>query len=91
MVLEEMRLLHLDPKTARERLSFHTGQSMSMGDLKAQPHSDTLPPTRSHLLTQAVHQLRTKHANVWVQGTILIQTGFTQQEKDLYIRSRGGL
>jgi hypothetical protein len=48
MVLEEQRLLHLDPEASRERLSFHTGQSMSIGDLKAQPHSDTLPLTRPH-------------------------------------------
>ena len=43
MVLGEQRLLHLDLKAARKRLSFHTGQSRSIGDLKAQSHSDTLP------------------------------------------------
>ena len=48
MGLEEGRLLHLDPKAARERLSFHTGQSMNTGDLKAHAHSDTLPLTRPH-------------------------------------------
>lgn len=30
MVLKELRLLHLDPKAARKRLSFHTGHRMSM-------------------------------------------------------------
>jgi hypothetical protein len=62
MVLEEPRLLHLDLKAARKRLSskrqpgrnclpkgsqeealFITGQSLRIG-------SDTLPPTRPHLL-----------------------------------------
>ena len=27
----------------------HTGNSLSIGDLKANPHSGTLPPTRPHL------------------------------------------
>ena len=66
MVLEKWRLLHLDPKTARERLSFHTGQSMSIGDLKAQPHSDTFPPTRSHLLIVPLLVGQAfKHMSLW--------------------------
>jgi hypothetical protein len=54
MVLEkELRVLHLDPKAARRIFDlFHTGQSFSIGDLKAYPNSDTLPPTRLHLLQQ---------------------------------------
>ena len=28
----------------------HTGLSLSIGDLRARPHSDILPPVRSHLL-----------------------------------------
>ena len=50
MVLEELRVLHLDLKAARRRLEFHTDKSLSLGDLKAHPHSDILPPTRPHLL-----------------------------------------
>ena len=49
MVLEEPRILHLDPKAPRRRLSFHTGQSLNIESLKAHSHSDTLPPTRPHL------------------------------------------
>ena len=47
-------------KTAR-RLEFHTGWSLGIGDLKAQPHSDTLPPTRPHL--QVMPCLWVKHSN----------------------------
>jgi hypothetical protein len=42
MVLEEPRVLHLDPKAAR-RLSFHTGRSLSIEALKAHLHKDTRP------------------------------------------------
>jgi hypothetical protein len=39
----------------------YTGHSLSIGDLKAHPHSDTLPPTRPHLpMGQAF-----KHLNLW--------------------------
>ena len=43
MVLEELRVLHLDAQAARRRLCFHTGWSLDIGDLKTHPHSDTLP------------------------------------------------
>jgi len=47
MVLEkEMRFLHLDP-SAHRRLVLLCSQEEG---LKAQPHSDTLPPIRPHLL-----------------------------------------
>jgi hypothetical protein len=59
-VLEEPRVLHLDPKAARRSLSpagsqrealFHTGRSLSIGgDLKTHLHSDELPSTRPRLL-----------------------------------------
>ena len=59
MVLEEPRVLHIDLKATKRRLSstggqeealIHTGQSLSIGgDLKTHPHSDTLPSTRPHL------------------------------------------
>jgi hypothetical protein len=53
MVLEEkLRVLHLGLKAARRRLGFHIGWSLGIGDLKAHPHSDTLPSTRPHLLKQ---------------------------------------
>jgi hypothetical protein len=29
---------------------FHTGWSLCIGDFKAGPHSDILPPTKPHLL-----------------------------------------
>jgi hypothetical protein len=46
MVQEELRVLHLVPKADRRRLA-----SRKLGEgLKAYPHSDTLPPTRPHLL-----------------------------------------
>ena len=58
-VLEEPRVLHLDPKTAtRDDGSvtsqaeglFHNGQSLSIIDLKADLCSNTCPLTKSHLL-----------------------------------------
>jgi hypothetical protein len=67
MVLEESRVLYLDPKAASRRLAFlgsqeetgflrkpgggslfHTGQSLSIGALKACLHNDTHPPTKPH-------------------------------------------
>jgi hypothetical protein len=52
MVLEkELRVLHLDPQTAKAAVN-HTGHSLIIGDLKAHPLSDTLSPTRPHLLPQ---------------------------------------
>jgi hypothetical protein len=58
-VLEkELRVLHLEWKAVRQRMSsegsqetlFHTGWSLSIGDLKDHPYSDTLLPTRLYLL-----------------------------------------
>jgi hypothetical protein len=49
MVLEtEPRVLHLDPKAAR-RLST-LGRASALADLKAHPHTDTLPPIKPPLL-----------------------------------------
>jgi hypothetical protein len=57
--LEEPRVLYLDLRTAKRRLSSagsqegdlsFTGQSLRLAALKACLHSDTLPPTRPHLL-----------------------------------------
>jgi hypothetical protein len=59
LVLEKLRVLHLDTKVARRKLSssgnqeeqlFYTGLSLSTGGLKACLHNDKLPPTRPHLL-----------------------------------------
>jgi hypothetical protein len=49
---KDLRVLHLDPKAGRRKLTiFYTGWSLSIGgDLKANPHSHTLPPTKPHLL-----------------------------------------
>jgi hypothetical protein len=49
MMEKELKVLHLDLQTGWRRL-FYTGHSLSIGDLKAHPHSDTLSLTRSHLL-----------------------------------------
>jgi hypothetical protein len=48
MVLEkELKVLHLDEQAARSE--YYTRPGLSIIDLKAPPHSDTLPPTRPHL------------------------------------------
>jgi hypothetical protein len=48
-VLEkELRVLHLDT----QETVCHTRCSLSIGDLRAYPHSDKLPSTRPHLLQQ---------------------------------------
>jgi hypothetical protein len=49
MVLEDLRVLHLVPKANRIRM---TSTWLERRDLKAHPYSDTLPPTRLHLLQQ---------------------------------------
>ena len=62
-VLEmKLRVLHLNQKAARRRLEFHTGWSLSIGNLKAHPHSNTFPPTRPCLLQQG-HTLWIMHSN----------------------------
>ena len=51
MVLEkELRALHLDLRAAEG--DYDGRSSWSILDIKAHLHSDTLPPTRSHLLQQ---------------------------------------
>jgi hypothetical protein len=56
MLEKELRVLHLDPKAARRRLSsagsqeeglFCTGWGLSLRVPKACLHGDILPPTRS--------------------------------------------
>jgi len=54
MVPEDPRVRHLGLQAARKRLEFHTGQNLSIGYLNAHPYSDTLPPTRPHLLIVAL-------------------------------------
>jgi len=49
MVLEELRVLHLDLQATEDCVS---GHSLSIGDLKDHLHNDTLPPTRPHLVHQ---------------------------------------
>jgi hypothetical protein len=46
MVLEDLRVLHLDKAVARRDCLIGSQED----GLKAHPHSDTLPPTRPHLL-----------------------------------------
>jgi hypothetical protein len=45
-VLEEPRVLNLDPKTAKKRLLFHKVWSLSIGDFQAHLYSDKPLPTR---------------------------------------------
>jgi hypothetical protein len=61
LILEEPRVLQLDVKAARSRISLAGSQERGLlpqwaelehRDLKAHPHSDTFPPTRPHLLPQ---------------------------------------
>ena len=49
-VLEKLRVLHLDLQAAEG--DWVTRCSLSIGNLKARSHSDTLPSTRPHLLQQ---------------------------------------
>jgi hypothetical protein len=51
VVLEELRVLHFDLQVAEGNCM--TRGSLSIYNLKAHPHSDTLPPTRPHLLKKA--------------------------------------
>jgi hypothetical protein len=64
LVLEKSRVLHLE-ESSRRRMS-HTGLNFSRGDDKALTHSDTLPPTRPHLLI-APHPMGQafKHMTLW--------------------------
>ena len=61
MVLKELKVLHLDLQAAGETMC-HTRHSLSIGDCKAH-YSDTLIPTRPHLLIVPLPM-----------GTILFQT-----------------
>ena len=47
MVPEELRVPYLVPKAVMSRL---TSRQLGGRSLKAHPHSDTLPPTRPHVL-----------------------------------------
>jgi len=49
IVTEELRVPHLDSRQQRKTVS-HAGYSLIIGGLEAHPDSDTLPPTRPHLL-----------------------------------------
>jgi hypothetical protein len=52
MVLEkEARVLYLELRQQKGTVS-HTGHSLSIGDLKAHPNSNTLPLIRPHLLQE---------------------------------------
>ena len=48
VMVPELRVLHLAGN--RKSTGSHTEGSLSKRDLKAHPHNDILPPTRSHLL-----------------------------------------
>jgi hypothetical protein len=50
MELEELRVPHLHPKTTRSRLSSRPLKE----ELKAHPHSDTLPP-QGHTYSNKPH------------------------------------
>ena len=47
MLEKKLRVLHLNPKAVRKRLSSKEEGLFSTGmNFKAHPHSDALPPTR---------------------------------------------
>jgi hypothetical protein len=54
--MKAARVILFCPQAVLRSLYFHTRQSLSIGDLKAHPHSDTLlhkatpAPTKPHLL-----------------------------------------
>lgn len=50
IVLSELRVLDLDPETAKRRMSSALDIDWALGDFKPHVHSDTLSPTRTHLL-----------------------------------------
>ena len=53
MVLEkDMRTLHLDLQAVDATMCY-TSPGLSIGDLKAQSHCDTLDPIKSHLHQQS--------------------------------------
>ena len=68
MVLEkELTVLHVGPQAASKEETV-TEQSLSIGDLKAHPHRDTLPPTRPPLLIVPLPLGQTlKHTSLWQQ------------------------
>lgn len=49
-ILDKLRVLHLDWKAVRRRLCSTLGGAWIQETSKPGPHSDTLPPTRPHLL-----------------------------------------
>jgi hypothetical protein len=68
MVLQkELRVLHLDPWAAGD--CSHSGCSWNIGNLKAHPHSNTLPPTTPYFLI--VPFPMAKHSNMRLWGPYL--------------------
>ena len=68
VLIKVLRVLHLGPQAARRSLaSLHTSENLSMGDHKALPNSDTLPPTRLYLpIMPFPMEQAFKHMSVWV-------------------------
>jgi hypothetical protein len=65
MVVEEPRVLHLDPQAARRKTVLYTGHGLSIYNLKFCPNSDSLT-LRPHLLTVPLPMGRPfKHMNPW--------------------------
>ena len=57
---------------------YHIGSSLSIGDLKAHPHSDTLHPTRPYLLIVPLPMGQAfKHMSLCREGGKPIQTTTT--------------
>jgi hypothetical protein len=52
MVLERSWEFYILMARQREETVYPTGCILSIGALKAHPHSDTFPPTRPHLVQQ---------------------------------------
>jgi hypothetical protein len=79
MALEELRVLHLVPKANwRRMISRHWEES-----LKAHPHSDTLPPTRPHLLVVPLHGPSIFKPPPWLRASIDLSLDSSTHSREL--------
>jgi hypothetical protein len=68
MVLEELRVLHLNPKEARRRLWLHIGQSLSIENLKTHPHTSSNKATPPHRVLPEGQAF--KHRSQWAPNLL---------------------
>jgi hypothetical protein len=58
-------------KSSKKETEFHMGWSLSIGDLKAYPHSDILPPTWPHILIVPLPMGQAfKDMNLWGEANL---------------------